>query len=57
MCMAINKEKNTQLWVVLDNETYEQLRQLAGDQERSISKQAAYIIKEHLKKIQKKEGH
>lgn len=51
--MAINREKSVQVWAVLDKEIYEELRQLAEDQERSISKQAAYIIKEYLKKIKK----
>jgi hypothetical protein len=49
--MAINRDKSAEVWVVLDKETYEQLRQLAEEQERSISKQAAYIIKEYLKNI------
>lgn len=48
--MAIDKEKSVQVWAVLDRDTYTQLQQLAEDQERSISKQAAYIIKEYLKK-------
>lgn len=49
--MAINKENSVQVWAVLDKETYKQLQELASDQERSISKQAAYIIKEYLKHI------
>ncbi len=47
--MAINREKSAEVWAVLDKETYEQLRLLAKEQERSISKQAAYIIKQYLK--------
>jgi hypothetical protein len=47
--MAINRDINKQVWAVLTNDEYEQLKQLAEDQERSISKQAAYIIKQHLK--------
>jgi hypothetical protein len=49
--LGINRDKSAELWVVLDKESYEELRQLAEDQERSISKQAAYIIKEYLKNI------
>jgi len=48
--MAINREKSVQVWAVLDKETYKQLQDLAADQERSISKQAAYIIKEYIRK-------
>jgi hypothetical protein len=47
--MAIDKDKNKQVWAVLTNDEYEELKQLAEDQERSISKQAAYIIKQYLK--------
>lgn len=51
--MAINREKNTQVWAVLTKEEYEELKKLAKEQERSISKQAAFIIKEYLKNIKK----
>jgi len=51
--LAINREKNTQVWAVLTKEEYEELKELAKEQERSISKQAAFIIKEYLKKIKK----
>lgn len=47
--MAINKEKNRQVWIVLTKEEYEMLRELAEEESRSISKQGAYIIKEFLK--------
>jgi len=47
--LAINREKNTQVWAVLTKEEYEELKELAKEQERSISKQAAYIIKQYLK--------
>jgi hypothetical protein len=47
--VAINREINKQVWAVLTNDEYEQLKHLADDQERSISKQAAYIIKQYLK--------
>jgi hypothetical protein len=50
LTMAINREKSAEVWAVLDKDIYEELRQLAEDQERSISKQAAYIIKDYLKK-------
>jgi hypothetical protein len=49
--LAINREKNAQVWAVLTKEEYKELKELAKDQERSISKQAAFIIKEYLKKI------
>jgi hypothetical protein len=47
--MAIDKEKNKQVWAVLTNEEYEDLKQLSEEQERSMSKQAAFIIKLYLK--------
>jgi hypothetical protein len=46
--MAINKEKSVQVWAVLDKNIYKELQQLADDQERSVSKQAAFIIKEYI---------
>jgi hypothetical protein len=46
--MGINREKSVQVWAVLDKETYAQLKAMANEQERTISKQAAYIIKEYL---------
>ena len=52
--MSIDKDKSVQVWAVLDKDSYKELRQLAGEQERSISKQAAYIIKEYLAKHKKK---
>ena len=52
--MAIDKDKSVQVWAVLDKEIYKQLQQLAEDQERSISKQAAFIIKEYINTHNKK---
>jgi hypothetical protein len=52
--VAINREKSAEVWAVLDKDIYEELRQLADDRERSISKQAAYIIKEYIINNRKK---
>jgi hypothetical protein len=54
LTMAINREKSAEVWAVLDKDIYEELRQLADEQERSISKQAAYIIKEYIINNRKK---
>lgn len=52
--MAINKEKSVQVWAVLDKEIYKDLQELAVDQDRSVSKQAAHIIKEYINNHKKK---
>jgi hypothetical protein len=52
--MSIDREKNVQVWAVLSKEVYAQLQQIAADQERSVSKQAAYIIKEYISSHSKK---
>ena len=48
--MPINTDKSSQVWAVLPKDKYEQLRQLAEQQQRSISKQAAHIIIQYLDK-------
>ncbi|MFA5322143.1 MAG: hypothetical protein WC373_05660 [Smithella sp.] len=52
--MAINKEKSVQVWAVLDKESYALLKDIAAAEERSISKQSAYIIKEYIRQRAKK---
>jgi hypothetical protein len=48
--MPINTDKSAQVWAVLPKDKYNELRQLAEQQQRSISKQAAYIILQYLDK-------
>ena len=48
--MPINTDKSAQVWAVLPRDKYNELRQLAEQQQRSISKQAAYIIIQYLDK-------
>ena len=47
--MAIDKRKQVNASVVLDRTCYERLKRLAAREKRSISKQIAYWIEEHLK--------
>lgn len=46
--MPINPEKSVQVWALLPREKYNQLKDLADKEKRSISKQAAYIIERYL---------
>lgn len=43
--MPINKETQVNASVVLDKEIYERLKEIAKDNERSVSGQMAFVIK------------
>lgn len=46
--MAIDREKNVQVWAVLDKEIYAELKRIAAEQDRTVSKQAAHIIRDYI---------
>lgn len=48
--MAINKEKKTAITVVLDNKLYGELKKLAENDQRSISKYVSILIQNHIDK-------
>ena len=48
--MAINKEKKAAITVVLDNKLYDELKKLAENDQRSISKYVSILIQNHIGK-------
>lgn len=51
--MPINKERDTQITAVISKELEARLKEIADDQERTINKQIAYILKEYVAKYDK----
>ena len=52
--MALNKETSVNASVVIEKELYKKLKQIAKDENRSISAQINYIIKKYIKEWESK---
>lgn len=52
--MPIDKNKDIQLTTVISKELHKELKQIADEQERTINKQAAHILKEYASNYRKK---
>ena len=49
--MAVNKEKQISVTVVLDKQVYNELKTLANNDQRSLSKYIAILIQNHINSL------
>ena len=49
--MAVNKEKQISVSVVLDKKVYNELKTLANNDEMSLSKYSAILIQNHINSL------
>ncbi len=52
--MPINKDKDIQITAVIDKDLYKTLQEIADEQERTVNKQIAFILKEYATNYNKK---